>query len=461
LTETGAPATETLPAGIGGTSGPAPPGIPVAPRRRRGAGARSIVALPFLAPALLILGGLVVYPIVATVVASFQDATGSRWVGADNYQELFTNPRTLQAIRNNVVWVVVVPATVTALGLVFAVLSERLTFQRAFKAVIFMPMAISLLAGGVIWRVVYEQSPDRGVLNAGIDAARRVIQPPGHYAGATPSLGMRPAGKGMALDEPVVAGRSYQLGVVGLAPEQVPKSARPAVVPQAAAGRAEVVGVVFRDFRPGGGGQRGQVDQGEVGLPGMKVDIRGSDGRIEKSAVTDDDGTFRIDEVADGAFRLELAAASFRPAWEGVQWLGPTLITPAIIVAYIWVWAGFAMMVLAAGLAALPREVLEAARVDGANEWQTFRRVIVPLLAPEMGVVFVTLVIYVLKVFDIVLVIAPESVQDNANVIALEMWQTAFGGRNQGLGSAVAVFLFLLVLPVMVLNIKRFRAERG
>jgi alpha-glucoside transport system permease protein len=403
----------------------------------------------------------VIYPIIATIVASFQGPTGGQWVGLDNYEELFTNKRTLLAIRNNVVWVAVVPAAVTALGLVFAVLSERITFQRAFKAVIFMPMAISLLAGGVIWRVVYEQSPDRGVLNAGIEAVRSVFVPPGEYAGATPSQGMRVEGKGMALEEPVTAGGVYQLGVVGLPPEQVPKDAEQAVLPSPRVGRDEVAGVVFRDFRPGGGGQRGVVDQGEMGLPGMKVELRGPDGRVEKSAVTDEDGSFRIDDVSDATFTLGLAASSFRPPFEGVQWLGPTLITPAIIIAYIWVWAGFAMMVLAAGLAALPREVLEAARVDGAGEWQTFRRIIVPLLAPEMGVVFITLVIYVLKVFDIVLVIAPESVQDNANVIALEMWQTAFGARNQGLGSAVAVFLFLLVLPVMIFNVKRFRAERG
>lgn len=419
------------------------------------------MAAVFLAPAMLLLGALVVYPIVATTLASFQGPTGGRWVGLDNYEELFTNRRTLRAIRNNVVWVAVVPAAVTALGLVFAVLSERLTFQKAFKTAIFMPMAISLLAGGVIWRVVYEQSPDRGVLNAAVDSVRRVVSPPGLYAGAIPSQGLRPAGKGMALDEPVVAGRAYALGLVGLPPEQVPEDARPAAVPPPNPGGSEVTGVVFRDFRPGGGGQRGQVDDGELGLPGVRVQLRDADGRVGKGAVTGRDGSFRIDDVGDGPFTLELAASSFRPPFEGVQWLGPTLITPAILVAYIWVWAGFAMMVLAAGLSALPREVLEAARVDGAGEWQTFRRVTVPLLAPELGVVFITLVIYVLKVFDIVLVIAPESVQDDANVIALEMWQTAFGARNQGLGSAVAVFLFLLVLPVMFFNLRRFQGERG
>ena len=436
------------------------PGTPAGPRRRGSRfGARPGVAALFLAPAVVILGALVVYPILATVVASFQGPTGGRWVGIDNYEELITNPRTRRAIRNNVIWVAVVPATVTALGLVFAVLSERLSFSRAFRAAIFMPMAISLLAGGVIWRIVYEQSPDRGVLNAGIDAVRGVARPSSPYAGATPSQGMRPAGEGMSLEEPVVPGRAYQLGVVGLAPEQVPKDARPAVLGQP--GPDEVAGVVFRDFRPGGGGQRGQVDQDELGLPGMKVELRAPDGRVVKAALTAKDGSFRIDGVGGGTYTLGLGAASFRPPFEGVRWLGRTLITPAILVAYIWIWAGFAMMVLAAGLAALPREVLEAARVDGAGEWQTFRRVTVPLLAPEMGVVFITLVIYVLKVFDIVLVVAPESVQDDANVIALEMWQTSFGARNQGLGSAVAVLLFLLVLPVMVFNVRRFKGERG
>jgi alpha-glucoside transport system permease protein len=117
------------------------------------------------------------------------------------------------------------------------------------------------------------------------------------------------------------------------------------------------------------------------------------------------------------------------------------------------------MVVIAAGLAAIPRELLEAARVDGGTEWQVFRRVTVPLLAPVLAVVFVTLVINVLKVFDLVLVIAPGSAQRDANVIALQMWKTAFGARDFGLGSALAVFLLLLVIPAMAFNIRRFRAE--
>jgi alpha-glucoside transport system permease protein len=118
------------------------------------------------------------------------------------------------------------------------------------------------------------------------------------------------------------------------------------------------------------------------------------------------------------------------------------------------------MVVIGAGLAAMPRDVLEAARTDGAGEWQVFRRVTVPLLAPVLSVVFITMIINVLKVFDIVFALAPESTQQNANVLAFAMWQTAFaGGGNFGVGSAIAVFIFLLVLPVLALNVRRFRRE--
>jgi alpha-glucoside transport system permease protein len=128
------------------------------------------------------------------------------------------------------------------------------------------------------------------------------------------------------------------------------------------------------------------------------------------------------------------------------------------MIAYIWVWAGFSMVVIAAGLAAIPRDLLEAARTDGANEWQVFRRVTVPLLAPVLTVVFITMIIYVLKVFDIVVSVAPGAVQDDANVIARAMW-VRFGAGDHGVSAAIAVFLFLLVLPVLAINIRRFKRE--
>jgi alpha-glucoside transport system permease protein len=119
------------------------------------------------------------------------------------------------------------------------------------------------------------------------------------------------------------------------------------------------------------------------------------------------------------------------------------------------------MVVIAAGLSAMPRDVLEAARTDGASESQVFRRVTVPLLAPVLSVVFITMIINVLKVFDIVFALAPEGApQSAANVLALAMYTKAFqGGGNFGVGSAIAVFLFLLVIPVLALNVRRFKRE--
>jgi ABC-type sugar transport system permease subunit len=130
----------------------------------------------------------------------------------------------------------------------------------------------------------------------------------------------------------------------------------------------------------------------------------------------------------------------------------------AEIVAMLWIWSGFSMVVIGAGLAALNREVLEAARIDGASEWQIFRQITLPLLTPVLIVVIITMIINVLKIFDIILAIAPDSSQQASNVIALEMWRVGFTGTGDfGLSSAVAVILFILVVPVMLFNVRRIR----
>lgn len=99
--------------------------------------------------------------------------------------------------------------------------------------------------------------------------------------------------------------------------------------------------------------------------------------------------------------------------------------------------------------------------MDGATEWQVFTRITAPLLTPVLLVVFVTLIINVLKIFDLVYVIPPGASKPDANVIAVEMWTQSFGGGNHyGLGSALAVLLLILVLPSMILNVRRFREER-
>jgi alpha-glucoside transport system permease protein len=433
--------------------------VPEAPPAGPGWWRRHLVTFAFLAPALIFLGVWIVYPAVKTVIRSFYDRNGTKFVWFDNYHAIFTTPSITTAIKNNAIWIGVVPALVTAIGLVFAVLTERVSWALAFKTAVFMPMAISLFAAGVIWRVMDQKEPSRGALNAGIGVVANRVNPPGALSDALPSTSSLTGTpqQGLTLKKPVHPGQTVALGLTGIPPDQVPAGAKQAVAPDPVSNG--IAGVVWRDFKPGGG-TPGKVEKGELGLPGVKVVLKDADGKSAGSATAADDGHFAFENLKPGSYHVAIGSSTFAKPFGGVSWLGEKLITPALIIAYIWVWAGFSMVVIAAGLAAIPRDVLEAARTDGATEWQTFRRVTVPLLAPVLSVVFITMVINVLKVFDIVLSVAPGSVQDNGNVIALAMWRTAFGGINDfGVGSALAVFLFVLVVPVLLLNIRRFRRE--
>jgi alpha-glucoside transport system permease protein len=402
-----------------------------------------------------------VYPAVYTIIRSFFGQHGflGTWVGVHNYKQLFSDHTLRTAIKNNVIWVAVVPAVVTAFGLLFAVLTERVRWAVAFKTVIFLPMAISAFATGVTWRIMYQQDPNLGAVNALGKTVSGVFSPAGVLSTASPSIpGLQTAAGGtLVLKKPVHAGDVALLPLTGIAPDQVPKSAAQAVQPAPKPG--DVVGTVWRDFKPGGG-KVGVLEKQEVGLPGVTVELRDASGKTLQSAKTRKDGTFDFSNVGAGTYSAAIGAKTFAKPFGGYSWLGSKLITPSLLIAYIWIWAGFAMVVIGAGLAAMPRDVLEAARTDGAGEWQVFRRVTVPLLAPVLSVVFITMIINVLKVFDIVFALAPESTQAQANVIALAMYRTAFqGGENFGVGSAIAVFLFLLVIPVLALNIRRFKRD--
>ncbi|MEU2222652.1 ABC transporter permease subunit [Streptomyces sp. NPDC018347] len=421
-------------------------------------GTRRTVAVLFLLPALVLLGALVVYPIGYSLVRSFYDSSGDGFAGVDNYRTLFTDDGIRTALRNNVVWVVFAPTVSTALGLVFAVLTERVRWGTAFKLVVFMPMAISMLAAGIIFRLVYDQDPDKGVANAvwvGVHDtfAQSSAFPKAHPGRSSP---LRPDGGGFITEAPVRAGRPVALPLVGVAPDRLPDGVREAVAARPEPGR--VTGTAWQDFTRGKGvGKLGVPDPSEVGYAGMRIEAV-KDGEVVAAAKAAGDGTFTLPAAADGA-RLRLPESNFREPYDGVGWLGPALVTPAIIGAYVWMWAGFAMVLIAAGLAGVPRELLEAARVDGATEWQVFRKVTVPLLAPVLAVVVVTLMINVLKVFDLVFIIAPGSSQDDANVLALELYRKGFAEGRPGVASAISVFLLLLVIPVMLFNMRRLRRE--
>ncbi|WP_316753988.1 carbohydrate ABC transporter permease [Streptomyces herbicida] len=438
------------------TAAGVPPG-PATPKSRKSVtGTRRTVAALFLLPALVLLGALVVYPIGYSVVRSFYNSSGDGFTGVDNYKALFTDDGIRTALKNNIIWVVFAPTVSTALGLIFAVLTERVRWGTAFKLVVFMPMAISMLAAGIIFRLVYDQDPDKGVANAvwvGIHDtfAQSSAFPKAHPGRQSP---LEPDAGGFITSATVHTGQTVALPLVGVAPDQMPDNAKKAVAAKPEPGK--ITGTTWQDFTRGRGvGKLGTPDPSELGYAGMKIEAV-KDGKVVASAKAAADGTFTLPADADGA-RLRLPAGNFKAPYNGVDWLGPSLVTPAIIGSYVWMWAGFAMVLIAAGLAGVPRELLEAARVDGANEWQVFRKVTVPLLAPVLAVVTVTLMINVLKVFDLVFIIAPGSSQDDANVLALELYRKGFAEDQPGIASAIAVFLLLLVIPVMWFNVRRLR----
>ena len=414
------------------------------------------------------------------------DATATNYVGLSNYSNVFSTASILVTFRNNVIWVLVFPFLVTFVGLVYGVLSERIRWSTAFKTIIFMPIVFSATASALVWRTIFDLDPHIGVVNATVQTASNWVNPPGLYPVDT-SAGQTVAGlastgvstgpsSSLQSASTVTSGNEIELGLIGISAATLQLAgAQSAVVPTTSPG--SVTGLVWRDFSPSDPTVRGQVLPDEVGFPGVKLTLVRSDGSSAGTTTTDAHGDFRFAGVGSGDFTVQIDASNFRSGFTGIFWLGTQSLTPtsglnqtarallsvplvdlSMIVAYLWIWAGFAMVVIGSGLATLDREVLEAARMDGAGEWQTFRRMTMPMLSPVLVVVLVTMLINVLKIFDIILNMAPGSSQGDANTLALAMYNFGFTGLgNWGLASALAVILFILVVPAIVLNLRRIK----
>jgi alpha-glucoside transport system permease protein len=277
----------------------------------------------WLAPALILLAVFLIYPSLNTVYLSLLNATSTVWVGLANYGAIFTDPAVVLALRNNVIWVIFFTSATVLLGLLIAVLADRVPYESIARGIVFLPLAISFVAAGVIWRFVYDYRP-----------------PP---------------------------------------------------LPQT--------------------------------------------------------GT------------LNALLTSLLPGFEPQAWLvnNPPFNNFALIVAAVWIWTGFCMVILSAALKGIPVDLLEAARVDGASEPQIFGRVIVPLLGPTLAVVTTTMIIFALKAFDIVYVMTNGNF--DTEVIANRMYKELFNVRDFGRASAIAVVLLVAIVPVMVFNIRRFRQQ--
>ena len=280
--------------------------------------------LLYLLPALIIIIIFIVYPTINTVYLSFMDKSGELsaattcragqpcWGAFENYRYALTSNDMLTALRNNALWLLVMVPVTVVMGLLIAVLADRVRYEAVAKAIIFMPVTISFIGAGIIWNFVYN----------------------------------------------IETGSGAQTGILN------------AVI------------------------------------------------------------------VASGG--------------QPVAWLSNHLVNNyALMVVGVWLWAGFCMTVLSAALKSVPTEVLEAARVDGANEIQVFFKIMVPIILPTIVVVTTTMVINVLKIFDIIFVMTGGNF--GTEVIANRMFQLIV--TNTGRSMAIAVILVILTIPVMIINV--------
>jgi alpha-glucoside transport system permease protein len=275
----------------------------------------------FLGPALFFITLYLLYPSIHTIVISFMGRRSEVFVGLKNYIYAFTSRTMLTAFGNNLLWLIIFTLGTVSLGLIMAILSDRVKYEKLAKSIIFMPMAVSFVGAGVVWKFMYNYKPP-GVNQIGLLNQILVL------------MGLEPKG-----------------------------------------------------------------------------------------------------------------------------WLiqGPWLNNIALIFVGIWIWTGFCMVILSAAYKGIPKELLEAGRVDGANEWQVFRHIIIPSMKSTIVVVTTTMVVNVLKIFDIVYVMTNGNFR--TEVIANRMYKEMFQYRNYGRASAIAVVLFLLIVPAIVMNIKRMRGD--
>lgn len=353
----------------------------------------------FLLPAILALGLYLAYPVIETLRLSLTDRSlGGAFVGLANYQQMMGEPKFWEAMRNNMLWLIVVPAASTALGLLVAQLTDRIVWGNIAKSLIFMPMAISFVGASVIFKLIYDARPagqaQIGVLNA---------------------IWMRFDGG---------IGSFLFLKIL------------PAIM---LIGFALVVGyavwVVLRPILSRGSRSAWWLRLLQIGLSGLGIYL----------AVLALINVFRVlgAEFEYGQPQTWLTL----PFWNNFF----------LMVVLIWIQTGFAMVILSAALRGIPEETIEAAIVDGANPFQVFFSIKVPQLMSTIVVVWTTITLTVLKVFDIVF--AMTNGQWQTQVLANYMFDKLFRANDWGVGSASAIVIMLLVTPILVWNVVNARKE--
>ena len=353
----------------------------------------------FLFPALFALGLYLAYPVFETLRLSFTDRSADgAFVGFANYQQMFSEAKFWEAMRNNMLWLIVVPAVSTAFGLLVAQLTDRISWGNIAKSLIFMPMAISFVGASVIFKLIYDTRPvdqeQIGILNA------VWLQFEGGV-GSFLFLRLLPA-----------------IILLGFA---------------AAVGYA--AWIVLRPIFSG-------QSRAHVLLKGLQVGLSGLGIYLAILAL------FNIVQVFGTEYEYGQPQTWLTlPFWNNFF----------LMVVLIWIQTGFAMVILSAALRGIPEETIEAAIVDGANPFQVFFKIKVPQIMGTIVVVWTTITLTVLKVFDIVF--AMTNGQWQTQVLANYMFDKLFRANDWGVGSASAIIIMLLVTPILVWNVMNARKE--
>lgn len=354
----------------------------------------------FVAPAMLALGVYLAYPVIATFIYSVTDRDqGGAFVGLANYAQMFNEPKFCEALRNNMLWLLIVPAASTSFGLLAAQLTDRISWGGFAKSLIFMPMAISFVGAAVIFKLIYDTRPIEqsqiGILNAlwlqfnGGTGSFLILR-------LLPALFMATIGLGTLF---IMRGFLKQLF-------DKPKGSMP-MLPKLM--RVAAIGLLWL---------------------------------IAAYAFS----------LVFGVLTVEFAYGK-RQTWLTIKGWNSLLL----MVVLIWIQTGFAMVILSAALRGIPEETIEAAIVDGANPFQVFFKIKMPQISTTIVVVWTTITLVVLKVFDIVF--AMTNGEWETQVLANYMFDKLFRANDWGVGSAGAMIIMLLVSPILIWNVYSARQE--
>ncbi len=418
---------------------------------------RNFVSWLFVGPALLVVGFFLFYPTIITTYTSFLGDVSMKgafptgnFVGVQNYVNVLTSTETLIAFRNTMLWLVVMTSFTIVFGLLLAVLLDRVSYESISKSLIFMPMAVSFTAASIIWKFVYAYRPPGftqiGLLNSLMGAIGDFASRPGVNAAlnvmftifgiAAVVFALLALGKGL-----------WKAVSIWNEEKRITWIAGAVIIGLVLIAIWWVIGFI-------------SLGQGTTPL-GIAAQVLMVLGLISIGLAAIRDTAFGPPLMGTllllGIVDFMLSQQGFEPT----TWLmqRPWTNNMALIVMGIWVWTGFAMVMLSAAYKGIPQSMLEAARVDGANELQVFWNVTIPYMKTTIIATTTTIVIFVLKIFDFIWVTT--NGEYGTDVLASLMIRKMYSFYNYEAASAIAVVLFVLIFPFVIINIRRFQSREA